>query len=151
MPKDFSSTKKPGRQPSVHDINDYVNGTGSPVANAATSNGTVGQGANTNADQQPQDTNSETGLETVTHGDPTNIRTIQNPQDTNSEPGSDVPEVEQPDEPTKRLSLDIPASLHKRFKIACAATDTKMTDEVVRYIQKRSTALEKKSGIYQST
>lgn len=54
------------------------------------------------------------------------------------------------DEPTKRLSLDLPASVHKRFKTACSATDRKMTDEVVRYIQKRTEQLEKQSGMFQS-
>lgn len=53
-------------------------------------------------------------------------------------------------EPTKRLSLDLPASVHKRFKTACSATDRKMTDEVVRYIERRTAELEKKSGIYQN-
>ena len=53
-------------------------------------------------------------------------------------------------EPTKRLSLDLPASVHKRFKTACSATDRKMTDEVVRYIERRAAELEKQSGIYNS-
>ena len=53
-------------------------------------------------------------------------------------------------EPTKRLSLDLPASVHKRFKTACSATDRKMTDEVVRYIERRTSELEKQSGIFQS-
>ena len=53
-------------------------------------------------------------------------------------------------EPTKRLSLDLPASVHKRFKTACSATDRKMTDEVVRYIERRTAELEKQSGIFQS-
>ena len=53
-------------------------------------------------------------------------------------------------EPTKRLSLDLPASVHKRFKTACSATDRKMTEEIVRYIERRITELEKQSGMFQS-
>jgi len=48
------------------------------------------------------------------------------------------------DEPLKRISIDLPASLHKRFKTACSATDTKMTTEMLRLIERRTTELEKK-------
>lgn len=58
--------------------------------------------------------------------------------------------VEAEVEPTKRLSLDVPASVHKRFKTACSATDRKMTDEVVRYIERRTAELEKKAGVFHS-
>ena len=33
-------------------------------------------------------------------------------------------------EPTKRLTLDIPAGLHGRIKSACALRGTKMVDEI---------------------
>jgi len=33
-------------------------------------------------------------------------------------------------EPTKRLTLDIPASLHRAIKAQCALRDKKMVDEI---------------------
>ena len=45
-------------------------------------------------------------------------------------------------EETRRLSIDLPKSLHVRFKAACAATDRKMIDEVMAFIKRRTTELE---------
>lgn len=47
------------------------------------------------------------------------------------------------DEPTKRLSIDLPVSEHKAFKLACAANDKVMTTEVINFIKKRTAQLEK--------
>jgi len=52
-----------------------------------------------------------------------------------------------PAEPTRRLSLDIPQSLHKRFKTACSATDRKMVGELQGYIERRTEELEREAGI----
>ena len=52
-----------------------------------------------------------------------------------------------PDEPTKRLSLDLPASLHTRFKTACSATDRKMVGELQAFIEQRTLELEEDAGI----
>ena len=49
--------------------------------------------------------------------------------------------------PTKRLSLDLPSSMHTRFKTACSATDTKMVREVMDYIERRTAELEDRAGI----
>lgn len=51
------------------------------------------------------------------------------------------------DEPIKRLSLDLPASLHTRFKTACSATDRKMVGELQAYIEARTKELEDEAGI----
>ena len=51
------------------------------------------------------------------------------------------------DEPTKRLSLDLPASLHTRFKTACSATDRKMVSELQAYIEARTKELEDEAGL----
>lgn len=51
------------------------------------------------------------------------------------------------DEPTKRLSLDLPASLHTRFKTACSATDRRMVGELQAYIEARTRDLEEEAGI----
>ena len=47
-------------------------------------------------------------------------------------------------EPTKRLSIDLPKSLHRRFKTACSNADKKMLAEVTDFIKRRTTELEKK-------
>lgn len=52
-----------------------------------------------------------------------------------------------PDELTKRLSLDLPASLHMRFKTACSATDRKMVGELQAFIEQRTQELENDAGI----
>lgn len=46
-------------------------------------------------------------------------------------------------EPTARLSLDIPAELHARFKAACARSRVKMTAELLGFIERRTAELEK--------
>jgi hypothetical protein len=45
-------------------------------------------------------------------------------------------------EPTRRLSIDLPESWHRRFKIACTRTDKKMIDEVSEFIKRRTLELE---------
>ncbi len=52
-----------------------------------------------------------------------------------------------PQEPTKRLSLDLPESKHRRFKTACSATGNKMVEEVEAFIDARTTELEAEAGI----
>ena len=49
-------------------------------------------------------------------------------------------------EPTKRLSLDLPQSLHTRFKTACSATRRKMGNELRAFIAARTEELEKEAG-----
>lgn len=50
-------------------------------------------------------------------------------------------------EPTKRLSLDLPASMHTRFKTACSATGRKMVAELQDFIEQRTVELEQEAGI----
>lgn len=51
------------------------------------------------------------------------------------------------EESTKRLSLDLPASMHTRFKTACSATDRKMVSEIQTFIDMRTRELEDEAGI----
>ena len=51
--------------------------------------------------------------------------------------------VEMEDEPKRRLSVDLPESLHRRFKTACSKTDKKMGVEVLQFIERRTAELEK--------
>jgi hypothetical protein len=46
-------------------------------------------------------------------------------------------------EPTRRLSIDLPESWHRRFKTACSKTDKKMLAEVTEFIKRRTVELEK--------
>ena len=46
--------------------------------------------------------------------------------------------------PTARLSLDISADLHSRFKAACARSRLKMTAELLAFIEARTAELEGK-------
>lgn len=48
---------------------------------------------------------------------------------------------------TKRLSLDLPASVHTRFKTACSATGRKMVGEIHAFIERRVAELESEAGI----
>jgi hypothetical protein len=50
-------------------------------------------------------------------------------------------------EPAKRLSLDLPASVHTRFKTACSATGRKMVSECQDFIERRIAELEDQAGI----
>lgn len=54
-------------------------------------------------------------------------------------------------EPTKRLSIDLPASAHQRFKTACVANGLKMVDEVEEFIARRTAELEAKAGLARSS
>ena len=51
------------------------------------------------------------------------------------------------EEPVARLSIDLPKSLHRRFKTACAQADLKMVVEVMQLIELRTSELEKKLGL----
>lgn len=46
-------------------------------------------------------------------------------------------------ESTRRLSIDLPESLHRRFKTACIKADKKMLAEVTNFIKQRTAELEK--------
>ncbi len=50
-------------------------------------------------------------------------------------------------EPTKRLSVDLPSSTHRRFKTACTATGRKMVEEIQQLIEKRTVEMEAKAGL----
>jgi hypothetical protein len=46
-------------------------------------------------------------------------------------------------EPMKRLSIDMPAGLHRRFKVACTTADKVMVAEVLTFIEQRTAELER--------
>ena len=54
-----------------------------------------------------------------------------------STPTADEWVANKANEETKRLTLDIPATLHKRIKAACAMRGTKMVDEIRSLLEER--------------
>ena len=60
---------------------------------------------------------------------------------------SAIKPVKTDNEPSKRLSLDLPESMHKRFKTACSATGRKMAAEIQEFIERRTSELEAEAGI----
>ena len=49
-------------------------------------------------------------------------------------------------EPTKRLSVDVPVSVHRRFKTACSATNRQMVAELRHLIEAHILELESEIG-----
>lgn len=62
-------------------------------------------------------------------------------------PSKAVKATNSPQEPTRRLSIDLPQTMHLRFKTACSATQRKMTKEIEAFISGRTTELEEEAGI----
>ena len=50
-------------------------------------------------------------------------------------------------EPIKRLSVNLPESLHKRFKTACSATGRQMIAEIRDLVEHRTEELEREAGL----
>jgi hypothetical protein len=70
----------------------------------------------------------------------THIHTKVSDHDT-TEPQAHVPTKVV--ETMKRLSIDMPASLHRRFKVACTTADKVMVGEVLAFIEQRTAELER--------
>ena len=49
-------------------------------------------------------------------------------------------------EPTRRLSVNLPESLHTRFKTACSATSRRMVREIPGFVARRTEELEREAG-----
>lgn len=49
------------------------------------------------------------------------------------------------DEPTARMSVDLPESLHRRYKAACVLAGVRMSADVAAWVEKRVGELEAKS------
>jgi hypothetical protein len=67
--------------------------------------------------------------------------------DRQPDPAAATPATAAPAEASKRLSLDLPASVHTRFKTACSATGRKMVGELQDFIERRTAELEAEAGI----
>jgi hypothetical protein len=72
-------------------------------------------------------------LPITTNGQPHISPNVENKETTN----------EGTTERPRRLSIDIPASLHRRFKTACSRKDKRMQTEIEKFIVKRTAELEK--------
>lgn len=48
--------------------------------------------------------------------------------------------------PMKRLSIDLPEDVHRRFKVACAASGRKMAVELTAFIERHIEVLEQETN-----
>lgn len=48
--------------------------------------------------------------------------------------------------PMKRLSIDLPEDVHRRFKVACAASGRKMAVELTAFIERHTEELEQETN-----
>ena len=53
-------------------------------------------------------------------------------------------------EPVKRLSVNLPESLHTRFKTVCSATNRRMVSEVFDMVERRTAELEEEAGLWRN-
>lgn len=53
-------------------------------------------------------------------------------------------------ESAKRLSVNLPASLHMRFKTVCSATNRRMASEVLDFVERRTVELENEAGLWRN-
>jgi hypothetical protein len=98
-----------------------------------------GAGQDTRAHISPIVENSiPTNVGDVAGGDPTNVGKVKA---TNT--GLGIATKDGKAERTRRLSIDLLESWHRRFKIACTRADKKMVDEVTDFIKRRTVELEK--------
>ena len=51
-------------------------------------------------------------------------------------------------EPVTRLSINLPESLHMRFKIVCDATNRRMVGEIIDLVERRTEELEEEAGLW---
>ncbi len=54
-------------------------------------------------------------------------------------------------EPLKRLSVNLPESLHTRFKTVCSATNRRMVGEIVDLVKRRTAELEEEAGLWRGS
>lgn len=59
----------------------------------------------------------------------------------------EVPYQDGRHEPTERLSVNLPESLHTRFKTACSATNRRMVREILGFVARRTEELERETGL----
>ena len=61
----------------------------------------------------------------------------------------EAPYQDDSQEPTKRLSVNLPESLHTRFKTACSATNRRMVREILGFVARRTEELEQETGLHE--
>ena len=87
----------------------------------------------------------------VNSTDANSQRLMPNPSDPDAPPVPPVrrrrPVIEVQPEAPKRLSVNLPATLHTRFKTACSATNRRMMTEIVEFVARRTAELEREAGL----
>jgi hypothetical protein len=149
MPKNFAQAPKP--RPSPEAIAAFERGgSGQDRRTHIPSNAGTGEPTEVGLpEREPQThiSSNEGKRETTEVGQPGRQDNTQThiPSNAGTREPTEVVESEAAEaskEPTRRLSVDLPASLHRRFKTACSNTDRKMLAEVTAFIKSRTIELE---------
>jgi hypothetical protein len=127
--KTFAGAPKPARQPSAEEIERFETSGKPPSA--------VGTETQISADTHSQvtanpETRNDANLQERIHGN------TEIPEGGNTL--SSIPANQE--EAIVRLTIDLPESMHTRFKAVCAATRRKMVQEVRTFIELRTCELE---------
>jgi hypothetical protein len=127
--KSFASAPKPVRQPTAEEIEGFE-ATGRPTLSVDTET------------RIPADTSSQASANPEAQLDGKAQSQIHENTEI-PEGGNTAPQVPPiPEEPIVRLTIDLPESVHTRFKAVCAATRRKMVQEVRIFIERRTGELE---------
>ena len=123
--KSFRNIRKPARQPTAEEIAGFeVSGRAGPPHAAANASTQKTVSAEIRADVKAE---------------------IQEPSVAQSRESVDT-EAPIPPEPMARLTVDLPETVHLRFKVACARSRRKMVQELRDFIERRTVELEGLSG-----
>jgi hypothetical protein len=150
MPKNFAQAPKPPLSPEA--ITAFERGgSGQDRRTHIPSNAGTGEPTEVGLPEREAQTHipSKTGKRESTEVGQPNAHQDNTQTHISTKEGTGEPtEVGEPDaeagrqERTRRLSVDLPESWHRRFKTACSKTDRKMLAEVTAFIKSRTIELE---------
>jgi hypothetical protein len=155
--KSFSEVRKPGRRPTPEEIMAFEE-TGRAIARETRITAKAERHESVKAETSEHG-NTETSVDrkqvSQVHANPSLQESYLSGSRESGHAGSRVAvEAEtmesadtetQKAEPTVRLTIDLPESVHTRFKAACAITRRKMVEEVRGFIEQRTAELEGES------
>ncbi len=148
--KSFTEAKKPGPRPTPEEISAFEE-TGQAMAGgrkAAASAEPREHGNTENHEGEKTDMSNAGNAGPLEHSD-TEMRkdaSTASRKQGNAETCDAVDTETQPVDTMVRLTIDLPESVHTRFKAACAIKRRKMVEEVRGFIEVRTAELESGSG-----
>lgn len=151
--KTFADMKKPARRPTPEQIAAFEEtGRVVPAVNTETrkpANTEKREGGNTEA-RESADTEIRlpSKAQSQEHGNPETRKAADagSQKSVHPEPRKSVNTETRVSAPIVRLTIDLPETVHTRFKAACAMTKRKMVDEVRDFIEQRTAELEGEAG-----